>query len=151
MKRFELGPLVIRTGGDETYPKSEVLSEGENFKIIKRESEENIEDSCYVYSLNDEDVVFIKGSREGNEFHIMRIENTTKDGVSGKFLPSVFSVMEDDLRKQGIKRLTTQSLTRLAPILMKRYGFTSNQTANDVRHLAEKNKYGKAVGLVKEL
>lgn len=61
--------------------------------------------------------------------------------------------MEDDLRKQGVTRLTTNALTRLGPILIKRYGFVSEdgKTYEDINSLADRDKKWQAVPLVKYL
>lgn len=153
MKRFELGNLTIRINGNEEYSNAEVLKDNGDFKIVKKESAGEIQESRYVYTVNDQEIVFIKGDRKGNTFHITRIENATNDEVSGKFIPLVFSVMEDDLRKQGVTRLTTNALTRLGPILIKRYGFVSEdgKTYEDINSLADRDKKWQAVPLVKYL
>jgi hypothetical protein len=151
MKRFELGPLTIRVDRGEEPFKSEILREDKDFKIIKKENEEG--ESRYVYTVADQEVVFIEGDREDNNFHISRIKNATEDGESGKFLPLLFSVMEDDLRKQGFTHLTTKAIPRLAPILIKRYGFVSkdNKTEDEIRNIANKDKKFETVSLIKDL
>ena len=64
--------------------------------------------------------------REPEIFHIQRIKNLLVDRISGsKHIPKLIGIMEEDLKKQGIERITASVYFHLAPIAMRRYGFRS--------------------------
>ena len=70
-------------------------------------------------------MAFIKGYLLNSKiFHIQRIENVTEDKINGlRYLSQIYEVMKEDLKRSGVERIKTLSLAKLAPIVVKRYGF----------------------------
>jgi len=154
MAIHEFGPFTLWTN-ESDFSRSKVLKEiEEGFKILKKETEgERINETRYVFCTEDEELAFIRGFKDGSRFHINRIENTIGDKNGGKYLSALFSITEDDLRKEGIEKITTNALVRLAPILIKRYGFEqrNDMTDEEIEDKADLEKKFVAIPLVKFL
>lgn len=154
---YDLGGIRLRIQvGEPTYSGEEVLhTESDGLKIIKRWTEGNkINENRYSYMQGDKEIVYIRGVFDGPQsFHISRIENVTKDKTSGEHIPAVFSMMESDLKEHGVTQITTTALARLAPILVRRYGFHSaeGKTIKQMRGELSNKIPGKAFPLEKNL
>jgi hypothetical protein len=75
------------------------------------------------------ELAYIRGHFDSpKQFHISRVENTTGDDKSGfKNLSKTYRCMEDDLRAQGVEKITTRALLRVAHIAVGRYGLRDSQ------------------------
>jgi len=141
IKRFGAGYFAITIeAGRPKYTKREVLenSTKREYEIIKQKTgPQETEWICYSYIKNGKETAFIRGYLiEKNRFHIQRIKNLLKDRISGsRYIPKIFYLMERDLKKQNIQELTTSAILKLAPISMKKFGFSTldGQTYKDVK------------------
>ncbi len=157
IKRYELGPfsLVLRIGKPE-YSRRELIENHDGQFRVYRQETENMQTNeiLYTYVVDGVDIVGIRGFNKSPVcFHITCVENLTGDAFSGVNAPTCFSVMEDDLRHRGITRLTTNSVAQLAPILVRRYGFTADCGMSYERLKSKQSQriLGKAFGLTKLL
>lgn len=96
--------------------------------VEKKDSEDlgggilKIDDSSFISYFNREETLYILGRRVGNNtFHIMRIANKKrKNGINGApGLMKIFKKMESDLRKLGMKQLSTDCAIQLVPMAVK--------------------------------
>lgn len=157
LKTFDFGPISVSCRiGEPLYSKRETVNQDPaGFKIIRQETENQQTDEVrYSYMLDGEEIVFIRGHYKSPEkFYIDRIENATKDKSSGKYIPTVFAEMERDLKERGVTHLSTVAIAKLAPILVKRYGFVEKE-GRDYDSLKSKWAQkipGKAFTLEKEI
>mgnify|MGYP001567644579 FL=1 len=61
--------------------------------------------------------------RSGNSYYISDIKSNAGGINSLKDLLKVYTALEEELRKEGVEKLTTDCVIRLAPLAVKRYGF----------------------------
>ena len=112
------------------YATREVLktSEEGNYEIIKQQTEPPATEwICYSYVSEGKEKAFVRGYFVSKErFHIQRIKNIIKDRRSGyKGIPKILKAIDEDLKPQGVRFVTTAAIFKLAPIAMKRYGFSA--------------------------
>ncbi len=126
---FEFGPFMLRVAiGDTEYPNTRILTETtDGSRVSKGWTEgQKTNGARYSYSVNNEEIAYIRGVFRGDQiFHISRVENVTEDRTNGKYIPTIFKAMEEDLVRHGVMHITTNAIPRLAPILVGRYGFRS--------------------------
>ncbi len=116
--------LIIEPGKNQFSRPTLLKQLDENRQILRVESNDELEQTYYSLVENGRLLAYIKGFGDKNWFHIQRIENATHDGKSGlSLLSKIHPEMERDLKKRGVEKITTNALVRLAPILVKRYGF----------------------------
>jgi hypothetical protein len=104
-----------------------VADRQEQYTIIKKTySGSKYTDISYELFLDKLPIAMIAGhiKRNTDMFHINRIENLLHDHTSGwRYLPRIFTVLEQDMRISGMKLMTTECVYKLVPVVMKRYGF----------------------------
>ena len=127
IKRYKVGTpfeLIIDDNKSQ-FHRSTLLKElPDNRQILRVESNDELPQTYYSLVENGKLLAYIKGFGDKNWFHIQRIENSTADNKSGlSLLSKIHPEMERDLKKRGVELITTNALARLAPILVKRYGF----------------------------
>lgn len=94
--------------------------------IVKQESlASNTQHIQYYLVKNKEGMFSIEGHLiDQTVFQIDGITNLTKDKRNGfRYLSRVRHVIERDLREIGVTTVSTNSLAKLSPIAVKRYGF----------------------------
>lgn len=129
LRRYTLDPIVFTLRiGITKYLDVETLEHSlkKNYKILKKElNNKKVSETCYSLVKDDKEVAFIRGYYiNPTRFKISRIKNATKDKVSGyKFLSRLFPTMEKNLQNKGVKYISTLCLAKIAPIIVKRYGF----------------------------
>ncbi|MBR9705977.1 hypothetical protein GOV14_03010 [Candidatus Pacearchaeota archaeon] len=133
--RFGTGyfAVTIDLGGPK-YTKKEVLEKSitGDYEISKLETKSpSTEWVCYLLkdTNNDKEIAYIRGYHWGKEtFHIQRIKNLLKDRISGyRHIPKISKIMDEDLKKEGVKELTCSAYLKFAPMAMKRYGFRPDE------------------------
>ena len=131
IKRFGSGYFAVTLDlGRPKYTKKKILEESINgdSHVLKLETEPpNVGWICYSLNQGDKEIAFVRGYYNGNNsFHVQRIKNLLKDRIAGyRYMPQIFNFMEKDLKKQGVEELTSAVYLKIAPIAMRRYGFSS--------------------------
>jgi hypothetical protein len=131
IRRFGSGYFAVTVEiSRPTYTRRTVLktSEEGNYEIVKQQTEPPATEwTCYSYVSEGKEIAFVRGYFVSKErFHIQRIKNILKDRRSGyKGIPKILKVLEEDLKSQGVRFVTTSSLLKWAPIAMRRYGFSA--------------------------
>jgi hypothetical protein len=111
--------------GTLDYGDLRVLKEGGGLQVTKETVNEQVR-----YRLRSHRGIeaTIRGEYRPSNFHILRAENSSGDKVSGfRTLPVLLAAIEEDLREQSIRRMTTTCVNKLAAIAVKRYGFVDSQ------------------------
>jgi hypothetical protein len=154
---YDLAGIRLRIQvGEPVYSSEKILRvDKDGYEIVKRWNEgKKINEARYSYMKEGKEIVYIRGIYDTTKsFHISRIENVLKDKSSGEHIPAVFFAMESDLKEHGVTHITTNALARLAPILVKRYGFDTVEGKSIAQvHGESSNKIpGKAFPLEKYL
>ena len=154
---YEFAGVRIRLRvGEPVYSNKKILlSDKGGYEIVKRwEEGKKITEARYSYIKDGKEVVYIRGVYDSTKsFHISQIQNILNDKTSGKYIPAVFSAMESELKESGVTDISTMALARLAPILIRRYGFHSieGKTYKQVHDEPSNKIPGKAFPLVKNL
>jgi len=133
-KILRIGPYTVAIDFWKNNFKKKDLEVNVNrgYKIIRSETvTSNIREFRYswieteVEKDKERERAFIRGYFQTDEiFHIQRIKNTLMDRYGILFFPQVLDIMEDDLKKEGVKSMRANVFKRLVPSC-KRFGFES--------------------------
>ena len=126
VKTFFNGALII--GGGEVYDSYKVIElPGEDglFKEFSTDSEHR--ETKFTLMENHIHKALVRGFYMNNEtFHIQNVENLENDRNGFNYLSKIFPLVIQDLKVEGVKKITSNVLAKYAHIPVKRYGFRAS-------------------------